>query len=647
MHTTNKRTALWRCAAWAGAVLALCGAQASTPVTLTTATELRSDKLPQATPLVQLPAGTTLDVLSVEGGWAWVQATGQGLMGWVRATALGDGATARADAEPGALRTRALPPRSNRHALIIGIGRYADPAVPALPGTVIDRESARQMAQVMEVPPANMRYLQDAQATGAGIRQALRDLNEQVQSGDRVFIHYSGHGTRFRDPQTGQCVEALMAYDKGWDGIITNRQMADLLQPITQKTDKLFVMYDACHSGGVTRVSPQLRTRGMAVLGDEGLLRPKFVGNDEACDKAVNVKTRNLLVEAVDKGTLPQDIIHISSSRDNEVSFDDSNKGGLATQYVRDCMLRDAKDLDGSGAIDMNEIRVCAQQKINQRMENSAEFKPHNLTLTGNAQFVPAWFGKESLQAVASATPVQQPVAVAPAKPPTAVTVAPTPVVTDPVTTTPTPTTPVVTPVAVAPVALVTVAPVVTPPPQPLTGEQALRQMFDQRDAKRQVRVTVLQDTLQIGKDALAFTVQSDKPGYLYVAMAGSDNQSLYMLFPNDLDGNNRIGAGQTISLPRSNWRVKAGGPAGVNHLLVMVTDGPRDVAALQSAKVGPFVKSLNDAAGRATLGALMTRSKDATDKGCSNFISRRTNPICSDAFGAAMFKVSEVATKS
>ena len=107
------------------------------------------------------------------------------------------------------------------------------------------------MAEAMQVPRGNIRYLQDEEATGAQIRQALADLRAQVQDGDRVFIHYSGHGTRFKDPAAGGCVEALLAYDGGASGTITNRELAQLLQPITRKTDKLFVMVDACHSGGV------------------------------------------------------------------------------------------------------------------------------------------------------------------------------------------------------------------------------------------------------------------------------------------------------------------------------------------------------------------------------------------------------------
>ena len=260
-----------------------------------------------------------------------------------------------------ALGARSLPARSNRHALIIGISCYADPGTPSLPGARIDRQSATQMASAMQVPASNMTYLQDEQATGDNIRAALRELSDKVQEGDRVFIHYSGHGTRSRYPAAGGCVEALLAYEGGRSAVITNREMASLLQPVTSRADKLFVMVDAGYAGGLDTVPPVMRMRGLANLNDEGLLRPKFAAISEECGRPANVKTRDLMVELNNKGALPQDVIHIVSSRDNEVSFDDAQKGGLATQYVRDCMLRDALDLDKSGAISMDEIRQCAQ----------------------------------------------------------------------------------------------------------------------------------------------------------------------------------------------------------------------------------------------------------------------------------------------
>lgn len=483
---------------------------------------------------------------------------------------------------------RSLPARNNRHALIIGVSTYADPATPPLPGARIDRESATQMARAMQVPAANITYLQDEQATGDAIRRALAELNARVEDGDRVFIHYSGHGTRFNDPAAGGCVEALLAHDGGQNGTITNRQMADLLKPMTGKTDKLFVMYDACHSGGLVGNMPEARTRGFTLPTGEGTLRPKFAAISEECGEPVNVRTRNLVVEAVAQGGLPQDIIHLSASRDNEVSFDDANKGGLATQFMRDCMLGDAKDLDRSGAITIDELRICAQEKINQRMQGDRLFKPHNITMTGNAAFVPAWFNQARPQQVAAAGNA------------TAATPA-------------------------------------------LSGAEALRQMHDQRDAKRRVQASLGKARLKIGQDALGITVQSDRAGYVYLALAGSDNKSVYMLFPNDLDKSNRIEAGQRLVLPRPHWRVKAGGPAGTNNLLVIVADGPRDLAMLGAGKAGPFVTSLNDAQGRARLGALLTSARDSASGQCGSPASRRNNPLCSDAFGAALLAVEEV----
>ncbi len=630
------------------AVLAACSVQAQSTTALR-ATELRADKLATAALLKALPRGAVLNVIAVEGGW--VQVTHQSLQGWVRASSVNllSAASAAAGLASGrqaggnsvlTLGVRSLPARVNRHALIIGISRYLDPGTPTLPGVRIDRASATQMASAMQVPASNIAYLQDEQATGANIRKALKDLGEKVQDGDRVFIHYSGHGTRYNDPASGGCVEALLAYEGGQSGTITNREMTSLLQTITSKTDKLFVMYDACHSGGLVNISPAMRTRGLINSNDEGRLRPKFASISEECSRPVNVKTRNLMVELNAKGALPQDVIHIAASRDNEISFDDEQKGGLATQFVRDCMLRDALDLDKSGAISMDEIRQCAQTKINQRMQNDANYTTHNLMLSGNIGFVPAWFSQAQMviaavvapskpPAVAAvvAAPAAQPVAV---KPPQALAVAPVPV-------------PVPVPVPTPAPAMVA-APVGAGVPvvvAQLTGEQALRQMFEQRDAKRSVRVVLPKNQLKIGQDTLDMAIQSNKPGYVYVALAGSDNKSVYMLFPNDLDQDNKIKAGQALQLPRANWRVTAGGPAGINNLLIMVADGPRDVAAL-TTKAGPFVTSLNDAEGRTKLGALMSTSRLVTSQACQTPATRKNNPLCSDAFGAAMVSIEE-----
>ena len=614
-------------------------------------TEIRAEKLASSAVLVQVNQGATVRVTSVEGGWVLVEANSDKgrVSGWVRASALNmqAGASLVAGLSSGreaagntavTLGVRNVPPlvpRINRHALIIGVGTYEDPLVPPLPGTKLDKVSATQIAQAMQVPDGNIQYLHDSQATVSNIRTALNNLNDRVQDGDRVFIHYSGHGTRYKDPQAGGCVEALLPYDGMSKGMISNTEMASLLAQITQKTDKLFVMYDACHSGGLVAAAATARTRGIANSNDDGALRPKFAALSEECSKPVNIKTRSLVNEQVNRGALPQDIVHISAARDNEISFDDEQKGGLATQYFRDCMLREAKDLDGSGAISIEEIKQCAQEKINRRMQNDNNFKAHNLVLSGNGNFVPAWFSQGVPQTANVMTALATP-----DKPVAQVAV------------TPAPATP--TPPPAQQIALATPSTTTTPATtqsqtlatseiKPLSGEDALKQMYDQRNAKRKVRVTLTKDQLVIGKDALEFSVQSDRAGYVYAALAGSDGKALYMLFPNDLDQNNRIEAGQTLKLPQGKWRIKSSGPVGTNHLLVMVADAPRDLQALSAKKEGPFMTSLNDASGRAQLGALLTSSKAISTAVCQNTVSAKNNPLCSDAYGASLLSIKEV----
>ena len=58
----------------------------------------------------------------------------------------------------------------------------------------------------------------------------------------------------------------------------------------------------------------------------------------------------------------------------------------------------------------------------------------------------------------------------------------------------------------------------------------------------------------------------------------GSDGKTFNMLFPNKLDTNNQISAGNH-QFPRPNWRVRAGGPSGKSYLLAVVTPTKREIS--------------------------------------------------------------------
>ncbi len=113
--------------------------------------------------------------------------------------------------------------------------------------------------------------------------------------------------------------------------------------------------------------------------------------------------------------------------------------------------------------------------------------------------------------------------------------------------------------------------------------------IYSSRDDRRAVSLQAAKSAFRIGKDDVEFTLTSSHAGHAYLLMVGSDGRSFDMLFPNQLDGDNAVEAGQTLRLPRPSWQIKAGGPAGRNHLLAIVADSPREFAKIGMQPAGPF----------------------------------------------------------
>ena len=513
--------------------------------------------------------------------------------------------TAPACAQP------APPERNTRHALIIGIGEYLDPSIPELKGIKHDMVSARRMAAAMAVPEVNIRMLRDRDATAEHIRGEISALHARMADGDRLFIYYSGHGTRWFDESIKQddCTEGLMAAD---GQVLTNVELGQRLAPLAQRADKMLVFYDACFSGGVA--GAPFRTRSLRI-GDD-VITPKFtrVGAPAMCAQPSNFRSRSLALVMQQQQALPENVVHVAASRPDEVSFDSSTQGGFATASWRDCLLGQAQDLDGSGAITVDEVTRCAQAKVTSGLAGQPGILGQQMTVAGNASFVPAWMGAAF---VAPAVSVAAPTA-PPSPPPQLVATAPD--VAPP-------------PAPPAPPA----APAAPPPVRAATPAEILAELHSQRDGSRRVVATVRQVQLRIGTDPLQIDVTAARDGYLYVALAGSDGKSLYLIYPNELATDNRVRAGRRVSLPDKGWEVISGGPAGTETLLVMVTDAPRELASLGQEKAGPFMKTLLDGDGRARLQWILSNGTPGRDCGKAGAAS------CSDAFGAALLRVQAV----
>nr|GMC49721.1 metacaspase-4-like [Ipomoea batatas] len=89
------------------------------------------------------------------------------------------------------------------------------------------------------------------QPTGRNIRSALSDLVKSAGSGDYLFVHYSGHGTRL-PAETGE------EDDTGYDecivpsdfNLITDDDFRELVDSLPQGC-QLTIVSDSCHSGGL------------------------------------------------------------------------------------------------------------------------------------------------------------------------------------------------------------------------------------------------------------------------------------------------------------------------------------------------------------------------------------------------------------
>jgi Domain of unknown function (DUF4384) len=335
--------------------------------------------------------------------------------------------------------------------------------------------------------------------------------------------------------------------------------------------------------------------------------------------------------------------------------LDQPDKGGLATQAMRDCLLGKAKDLNSSGAVSMDEIQQCAQSQINATLKGNPHFSPHHVTVSGNRNLIPVIrpSAQRPAQQTAAVTQASTSLPVASPAMPAAVPSAP-PATTTPaapmVAAQPTPAAPVPVPVPVPAPPLVQSQPpttAVSSTPAPLSSTPmpsgppaaeaamaslaTLKDIEQQRNPRRVVSVRVQKPSLKIGRDSLGLDIKSSHDGHVYLILLGSDAKSFYVLYPNGLDKDNAIKAGQTMRIPKPHWEVKAAGPVGTNHLLVMVADSPRRLSGLTMSEPTanePFTYALNNLGGRSEL---------------IQFLTRETQNGGSESFGAKLISVKEV----
>jgi hypothetical protein len=485
--------------------------------------------------------------------------------------------------------------KNNRAALIIGIAEYASPEVDSLPGVAADMVSAQKIALAMGIPEKNITILRNQEATKVKIMQAFQEFSALAADGGRAFIYFSGHGSRDYDPTTKSCYEGLLSYDRQ---LITNDEIAAATKKLNEQVDKTIVMFDSCYSGGVLNAGTKLQTRGASA----SQLKPKFFSkttSSEAamCLQATNFKTRGFFDKSTRLGALQENLVFITAARPDEVSYDEgASKGGVATQAIRDCLLGGAKDLNASGGVSLEEVRACSQELVNAKLTGPVAL-PHHITIRGNRNLIPVVANPPPVMTATVNQPEPiKPVSVASTSPSKLEPIKPDVVAEKPIPLAP----PLVSNTSMPE------QPVLTPPVDlPLASIATLKDVEAQRNPTRKLDIKMAKKTLKINQDYLDLQIKSSHDGYLYLVLLGSDKKSFYVLYPNQLDGDNRIQAGKTINLPKASWQIKAAGPAGEDHILALVADSPRDLKALEALGAdpnSPFVYTLNTLKGRGAL---------------------------------------------
>lgn len=180
------------------------------------------------------------------------------------------------------------------HALLIGIDDYEPSRFPdgqpirPLLGAVNDVARMRRFLQEgpFAVPTERIRELVsphpwahraasgDAELpTRENLVREIRALPDRAAPGDRVLIHYSGHGARLptavpevKGPSARD--ECLVPCDAGavGRGFLRDVEVHALLQELAERGLFVTMVLDCCHAGGLTRTGPRTNVRGLGDL---------------------------------------------------------------------------------------------------------------------------------------------------------------------------------------------------------------------------------------------------------------------------------------------------------------------------------------------------------------------------------------------
>lgn len=398
-----------------------------------------------------------------------------------------------------------------------------------LPGVKHDAKNALQLAQKLGFNTAQATVLKDQQLTSQGMRQALREFSARVQTNDRVFFYYSGHGASYLN--RGQCSAALVSHDAQ---LVDTQEIKQYLDQMKEKVQDALVIFDACHSGGHQDLA--LMTAGGKSRGAIGDARPTGLSGKtwtpkegESCNQPINF-TKSWPVPQIGARSITNpdnNFTFISAASEQQVALDDKERGGLATTSLLQCA---SEGVVTNGLATPATLAACAQSKVDVAVpvlnaKYGSKWTAHTLEVKGNKQRSLA-----QVKTVPQAEPAQN-----------------------------------------APVASSASAQVIQRLEQYLAGANGNWVLSVQPTA---LNINLSQSDAQRG---VAFPFTSSQPGYGYVLYVGSDGKDMYQLFPEPGENNAMPASGK---FPET----RIDGPGGKNTFLFLLTQTPRDFSQVFKA---------------------------------------------------------------
>lgn len=162
--------------------------------------------------------------------------------------------------------------QATKRALVMGVGDYPQESGWAKINGDKDVPVVESMLLANGFKKQDIVELVNAQATAAAIRHEMDVLIGKAQSGDVVYIHFSGHGQRVTDVSGDEedgYDEAWIPYDASFAYVegqyegqnhILDDQINGWLKQLRDRVGakgKITVVADACHSGGGSRATEE------------------------------------------------------------------------------------------------------------------------------------------------------------------------------------------------------------------------------------------------------------------------------------------------------------------------------------------------------------------------------------------------------